>query len=1104
MIEKQSLPINFANGLDQKVDPWQVSPEKFLALENSVFTKQGRLTKRNGFGLLSSISDDTVSSLKTFQGNLTAIGNSFYAYNEDSGTFVNTGAFRPLSLSVVSLIKNNYSQTQCDSATAPNGAVCVVYTENQSGTTAYKYSVLDGVTGQILISPAVISPTSGVVSGSPRVFVLGNNFIIVFTATITGAGHLQYFPIGTSSFTVGASVNISSAYTPASTVAFDGVVTNSALYLAWNSSGSAGILMTKLASNLVLSGSTNVDSSHVATIVSVSSDGTYIYACYYNSGSSTGYVVVVDQNINTVSSAHQWINSATLLSVTSAAISGTVTIFYETSAAYGYDSTIASNYVSKVSSTSAGVVGSPSVLKRSVGLASKAFIVDSTEYVLTAYSSPYQPTYFLLDSSGNIVSQLAYQNGGGYLATGLPQVSVSDNVASISYLFKDFISSINTGTTNVNQTANIYSQTGINVVNFTIGGVNVFTSEIGQTLNATGGFLWSYDGNLAFENGFFLYPDSIKAVFNSSSAVTPTGTFSNAGTTIVVSSATGIYLGSSVADSTNPTYITSGTVVTAISGTTITISKPTTHVGSGDTMSFQGSVAAKPDGSTSTNAYFYQVTYEWSDNQGNQYRSAPSIPVGVTTSSTDPETITINIPTLRLSYKTNVKICVYRWSVAQQAYYQTTSIIYPTINTPATDYITFVDANSDSLILGNNLIYTTGGAIEDTSAPSASAVTLFDDRLWLINSENPNVLFYSKQVIQNTPVEMSDLFTVYVSPTQSAQGATGPITAIAPMDDKLIIFKKDAIYYVNGTGPDNTGANSQYSQPIFITATVGSDNQNSIVFIPNGLMFQSDKGIWILTRALETQYIGNPVEDFTTDATVNSAANIPATNQVRFTMSSGVTLMYDYFFQQWGTFVSAPAISGTIYQGLHTILSPYSQVQQETPGLYLDNARPVLIGFSTAWINLAGLQGYQRAFFFYLIGQYVTPHKLQIDIAYNYSPGSTQSTLITPTNFAGVYGGSTPNPLDGTDRSDPYGQDETYGGGKYLDEMALGSVEQWRVFLDQQKCQSFQIKLQEIYDSSFGISPGQGLTLSGINVIYGVKKGFRPISAANSIGGSGR
>jgi hypothetical protein len=312
------------------------------------------------------------------------------------------------------------------------------------------------------------------------------------------------------------------------------------------------------------------------------------------------------------------------------------------------------------------------------------------------------------------------------------------------------------------------------------------------------------------------------------------------------------------------------------------------------------------------------------------------------------------------------------------------------------------------------------------------------------------------------------------------------------MDDKLIIFKANAIYYINGTGPDNTGANNQYSQPIFITATVGCMNQVSIVFQPSGLMFRSEKGIWLLGRDLSTNYVGSAVEAFNT-ATVNSATNIPATNQVRFTLSTGQTLMYDYFQQAWGTFMGVPAISSCIYKSLHTFLNSFGAVYQESPGSYVDGSNPVLLGLTTAWFNLSGLQGYQRAYFFYLLGEYFSPHKLQLSIAYDYNPAPQQVSLISPTNFSPVYGGPTPNPGDGTDGSSPMGQLSPYGG--------PSNVLDWRVFLTKQRCQAFQITLQEVYDPTFWVPPGEGLTLSGINLVYATKQKFRPQSAAKSVGG---
>ncbi len=349
-----------------------------------------------------------------------------------------------------------------------------------------------------------------------------------------------------------------------------------------------------------------------------------------------------------------------------------------------------------------------------------------------------------------------------------------------------------------------------------------------------------------------------------------------------------------------------------------------------------------------------------------------------------------------------------------------------------------------------------------------------------MDSEDRNLLWFSKQVIENTPVEMSDLFTIYVPPTTAAQGSTGPMTAISVMDDKLIIFKRNAIYYINGAGPDNTGANNQYSQPIFVTSTVGCANQKSIVFMPEGLMFQSDKGIWLLGRDLQTVYIGADVEQYN-DGLVESAQNIPATNQVRFILDTGFTLMYDYFYHQWGTFQGVPAVSSTIFQELHTFINSYQEVYQESIGSYLDGSLPVLMSFKTGPIRLGELQNYQRAYFFYLLGTYRTPHKLVINISYDYSNDPSQSVILSPNNFAPNYGDSS-----------PLGQGTPLGGPPTL--------EQFRIFFENQRCQAFSISLQEIYDGTFGVPAGAGLTISGINAVCGFKKGYVPIPSAQSYG----
>lgn len=1171
---KQSIPINFAQGLDTKTDPKQIQMGNFLKLDNTVFTRGSQLTKRNGNQQLTALPNNSYTYLTTFNGNLTAIGDNIAAYDNPSKNWVQKGNIQPLELTTLPLIRNNFNQIACDSAVASNGLVCTAYLETNGTTTTNKFAIADSVTGQIIVAPTPIPVGSGTVSGGMRVFVLGVYFVIIFTNTISSTPELQYIAITTNNPTlIKTNTTISSHYAPAASLTWDGCVIDNLLYITWfTETGSHAIKTVTLNLSFSFSAVTTVVvNSIVYSCVSIAADVTLaspiIYVSFYSAADTLGYMIALSAGLGVIMNPLQIIYEESVANITSAAQNGSCQVFYEINNNYGFDNSLPTNYINSITVTilgfyfdsvfssnassitvssaaglvngmylvdnttrgnispattftvsgttltlstntagnsastpgdilTAATISSETTIVRSVGLASKAFILDGIIYFLSAYQSPYQPTYFVinasisLESAPIIVAKLAYSNGGGYLPYGLPNVTITDSVIQIPYLYKDLIAAVNKNT-NVpsgTQTAGIYSQTGINLATFDAGTMGLDTAEIGQDLHISGGFLWMYDGQIPVEHNFFLWPDTDTGNPTAmwtwvDTPVTPTGSFSSGSYTVTLSSASGVAVGMSIQDSTNSTYIPSGTTITQLSGVTATISQATTHSGSGDTLAISGNMASKPDGSTNTDAYYYQITYEWTDNQGNAFRSAPSIPLAITTTDSDQTgSVTLTIPTLRLTYKTAnpVKIVVYRWSVAQQIYYQTTNITMPLLNTTTADTVTFVDTNSDATILGNNIIYTTGGVVEDVNAPATNIMTLFDDRLWLVDAEDQNLLWFSKQVIESTPVEMSDLLTFYVAPSIGAQGSTGVITALSVMDDKIIIFKKNAIYYVNGTGPDNTGSNSQYSQPIFITATVGCDNQLSIVFMPQGLMFQSDKGIWLLGRDLSTQYIGAAVEQYNSQI-VMSAQNIPGTNQVRFIMSGGITLMYDYYYAQWGTFSGIPAISSTLFQSMHTFINDIGEVYQENVGSYLDGTNPVLMSFQTGPLRLGSLQNYQRTFFYYLLGTYISPHKLLVSNYYDYSPNAYDSRVITPTNYASTWGSI-----------GPWGQANLWGG-------VNSSLEDWRIFATK-RCQALSIGVQEIYDPSFGVPAGAGFTLSGINLIVGFKGPFRTISSTNSAG----
>jgi len=991
-ITKSNLSLNFTQGVNTKTDPWQITPGEMLELSNCLFNTSKLLAKRNGFVELAPIPDLLINTVTTFKTSLTAIGASLYAYVPEIKTWYNKGLLTSVNLSVQPVGRSGASLTNQDSATTLGGLSCVAW-ESSFGGSAYQ--IVDSINSQIVVA-AIDLPATAV---QPKVSILNRYFVITFVVTVSGSPRLQYIAVPISNPTSPTLPVTMATQITGLTAPYDVVVANNTLYVAYKASSST-IRLVYLSSTLGLS-NTVILAGQVPTVISLAADSTGstpdIWLAFAKAGPTVYAAMYSATLISQLAPTLLDSPANAVPSMTGQAANGVLTLAYG-QRIQSLPAPPTLDHILTNTITSLGVIGTPVIVARGLGLASEMFVVSETPYVLTQYNNTYQPTYFLLDlSTGKVVAKLAYQNAGIEPARTLPTVSIYGSKAYVSYLYKDLTTAANKsqGTS----TPGIYSQTGVNVVQFDVNTVPLASSEIANNLHLSGGYLTMYDGGAPVEHGFLLYPEGI--------TLTPGG-----------------------------------------------------------------------GGSMSAQQYYYQVTYEWTDAQGNLHRSAPSIPQEATLGGSS---VTLIIPTLRVTQKKEVRIVVYRWSVAQQAYYQVTSITAPLMNDPTVDSITYLDTQADSSILGNQLIYTTGGVIENVAAPACTHMCLFKSRLFLIDAEDENVIWFSKQVIEAVPVETSDLFTIFAAPSQGSQANTGGAKVLAALDDKLIVFKSQAAYYVTGSGPDNTGAQNDFSDPVIISATVGCANPQSLVLIPNGLMFQSDKGIWLLGRDLSTTYIGSNVEKYN-NIKIISAVNVSKDNQVRFSLADGTMLMYDYFYGLWGTFTNLPAESGTMFQNLHTYVDQFSRVFQESPGKYLDGSKPVLLSFKTGWFSLAGLQGLERAYFFQLLGRYITPHTLTVGIAINYINSVLQTVVIHPDNFTPNYG----------DAPGPYGAEDTYGG--------IPDPEQWRIFFETQKVESFQLTVSENYDASFGVQPGAGLTLSGINLVVGAKKSYTTTSSSRSTG----
>ena len=475
-------------------------------------------------------------------------------------------------------------------------------------------------------------------------------------------------------------------------------------------------------------------------------------------------------------------------------------------------------------------------------------------------------------------------------------------------------------------------------------------------------------------------------------------------------------------------------------------------------------IATGGAGSIPNGQYAYRALYEWVDGRGQIHQSAPSI---LQTMNSTTGAVSVTIPTLRLTLKNtpraDCKIVIYRGQIGE------VTVLYrltETNNTTTSDSVTFTDngAVTDAQLRVRQILYTTGGVIENIAAPASKVITKHKNRLWLAGLEDESALVYSKEFVYGEGVAFSDFFRIQVDPRG------GEITALASLDDKLIIFKQDFIFSLVGDGPVDTGANNDFSKPQGIAGDVGCVNPNSIALIPGGLVFKSDKGIYLLTRNLGFEYIGAPVEDFNGEL-ITSAVVLEDDNEVRFTTAAGQTLVYNYFFDQWSTFTNYSAVSGISALGSYLHLKSDGTVRSELKGSYLDAGGRIKMAIETSWLAFAGLQGYQRIRRFDFLGDYLSDHYTRVKLAYDYEDAYTETIYF--------------NVDEDLDLS-YYGDDATYGSSTVYGG-AGSAVYQFSIKPRMQKCESLKIRFEDIDTKT--PAGGGSFNLVGLTVEVGQKQG---------------
>jgi len=1058
-IDTQLVSIRMVKGTDTKADSKSAPTGDLDELVNATFQAPGKIQKRNGYDALSTTSGPSVAVGLASRANelLLMDGANAYSRNAASDAWVSKGPLPSPTVGVAQGIQAGSASAVGYDCAQHSGGLMMMAAELWSplfgavGATCsgVVYSVIDTTTGNVVVSRAA---TQIAAARNPKVLVVGSNFLLYYTVSTTL--YVDVLPVATPTATpANASVATVSSTTPNYDVTYS-APWSLILLATCNNTGTPtnGVqVQTFAAATPTVQYTTATIASVSARTVSVCFDPTYggsVWVAWITSASTISYYVWSNTGLTasplggagTLASA----TGATALTLIAAPSTATnvangfsfALCYYTVPDAqfipYGIGTTNDNgrDQVKVVVVQAYNAISSATTLLRGARLAGKGF----TQGPLYDIPFLYSP--------------------GSYIQAQTPYVPVIFSAASSSTV-ADPVSTLFV----------VQGITGQAVVRMWQG------TSVGQWFNSTSS-CGTVPGMLpectALGGGSFLLAAGEVTQFSAPAIG------SAAPVLYSLTSARAVTI-----DFADPTYGFQS--VESAGSALFSGGCPTQYDGGSTTVEhgfnyspYRLDVTWRTVGGIlAAGTYGYCAIYEWIDANGIVHWSGASTAVSVTTTGST-SSVSIGVPTLRMTSKTGVRVVLFRTLVNGTVYYRLTNTGGSTasdalLNVTSSDYVTYSDTTvTDTVLASRAQLYTTGGTIENDPPPPMLCPVVHKRRVIGIDASNRNTLWYSKQVGEGTPVEFSLAFVLGVSPLG------GDCTALASLDDKLVAFKRDRIFMFTGQGPDATGGQNDWSDSIPVSGDVGCIAAKSIVVTPGGVMFRSSKGIYLLGRDLSVSYIGAPVEAFNAQA-VLSGTLCADVQQVRM-QQAAQTLVYDYGVQQWSVFsLPGTGVDALVWDGAFTYATSTGVVSTEVAGQYHDPGSAFIpMSFLTSWISLAGLQGFQRVRRLLLAGAVSTISNVNISLATNYDPEAA---------YLPVGGGVV---VVSSAQAATFAATRTQAGNW-----------QERIHVTRQKCEAIQIGFTETQN---GTTYDAYLDLSAISLEVGIKRGLRKMAAAESTG----
>lgn len=947
--------IRFTRGIDAQNDPRTAEAPYLLAAENVYFDREGGPRKRNGYGLMTNQTRSGAGGVGTISAtNVTTLKDEalvfndagLFAYSDALGTWTDKGVVYPATASQRPASPASASQTFCD---AQAGSTYEVLIYQNVATPGNIYlTIRDRTSGGYLRYNELVAQSDST-SPMPRVMRTSTGYALFYRRSDGWYARAIASSIMNGGAIVGAETKISVG-TGLADVVWDGmyaqmaVATASGQVTTYAVLGNMSVAFSRVIGSLPAGTCSAINlANYVPNSTIGSGVGKYVltYAVapstFPSSASATVAQSVVDLVANT-----------TLVAQSTFTVSNAVAI-KQVAASYRYDADLYTAITWRVAGGAGPYTDSGQYAMRvfrGTGLVNTALqtvnlTLASQPFFYANSASPFAQPYAFVAQANSRLAAYTYTSGAG------------------------------------TATSATTSQGSVFVLNLSNGSV---VTQIGYGVSVAS------DGPpppvMAGDNSLFEVPvaKTVKLVASASSA--------------------------SSFDAINYQYIYGVRFVSANQLQSVRL---------GDIRYFAGGLARMYDGASITEQGFllapeivdmsfpfagsmaagtYQVcaVYEWVDRQGATHRSAPGPVATLTLGTASTNLPSITVSSLSATAKTNVSVALYGTKAGGTIFYRLTAGSVDTTQSGVSFTLVSFPVGATSA----ETLYTTGGILPNDPWPNNATITASRNRVFVAGGDDGEVVQYSKAFSKSEGLGMSLAFTKRIA------SAPGPITALAAMDDKVIVFKQHSILYFygqNGPGPD--GSNDDFSASQLLTTEVGCISKLSVLTTAEGVYFQSQKGIWLLSRSMGLSFVGQPIAPLTAGKTITSAVLMPSQTAVRFGSLDGAVYVYHYrqvaqygeslSCGQWTTFANMRQTHATLYRGAYAFARTDGRVCVENTS-YLDDTTPVSFTLRTAWIRAGTLLQWGSYSDLALLGAYEAPHTLLVRVYRDYR--SSTDTLL--------------------------------------------------------------------------------------------------------------